>query len=300
MRYHNYRLKSKRIKQNIANYVMLFPAIAYILIFSFYPIFSGVIMSFNDVRITGASTFNGVANYEKVFADPAFWSALKNTFIFAFWNCFYGVFLSLAVAILLNEVRRTTMKKFIQTVIYLPNLLSWVVVGSSFVFLLSPTVGPVNQVLKSMGHDAINFFSEIGIARGLIIFINQWKITGYGVVIYLAALVGISQDQYEAAILDGAGRFEQIWYVTIPNLKNTILTMVMLNVTGMFQLFDPIYVLGNRITQPNTDVIMTYVYRTSLGKLRLGTGAAASVTLMVIALTFTLVTKKLTNYGSEE
>ena len=300
MRYHNYRLKSKRIKQNIANYVMLFPAIAYILIFSFYPIFSGVIMSFNDVRITGASTFNGVANYEKVFADPAFWSALKNTFIFAFWNCFYGVFLSLAVAILLNEVRRTTMKKFIQTVIYLPNLLSWVVVGSSFVFLLSPTVGPVNQVLKSMGHEAINFFSEIGIARGLIIFINQWKITGYGVVIYLAALVGISQDQYEAAILDGAGRFEQIWYVTIPNLKNTILTMVMLNVTGMFQLFDPIYVLGNRITQPNTDVIMTYVYRTSLGKLRLGTGAAASVTLMVIALTFTLVTKKLTNYGSED
>lgn len=300
MRYQNYRLKSKRIKQNIANYVMLFPAIAYILIFSFYPIFSGVIMSFNDVRITGASTFNGVANYEKVFADPAFWSALKNTFIFAFWNCFYGVFLSLAVAILLNEVRRTTMKKFIQTVIYLPNLLSWVVVGSSFVFLLSPTVGPVNQVLKSMGHEAINFFSEIGIARGLIIFINQWKITGYGVVIYLAALVGISQDQYEAAILDGAGRFEQIWYVTIPNLKNTILTMVMLNVTGMFQLFDPIYVLGNRITQPNTDVIMTYVYRTSLGKLRLGTGAAASVTLMVIALTFTLVTKKLTNYGSEE
>ena len=300
MRYHNYRLKSKRIKQNIANYVMLFPAIAYILIFSFYPIFSGVIMSFNDVRITGASTFNGVANYEKVFADPAFWSALKNTFIFAFWNCFYGVFLSLAVAILLNEVRRTTMKKFIQTVIYLPNLLSWVVVGSSFVFLLSPTVGPVNQVLKSMGNEAINFFSEIGIARGLIIFINQWKITGYGVVIYLAALVGISQDQYEAAILDGAGRFEQIWYVTIPNLKNTILTMVMLNVTGMFQLFDPIYVLGNRITQPNTDVIMTYVYRTSLGKLRLGTGAAASVTLMVIALTFTLVTKKLTNYGSEE
>ena len=300
MRYHNYRLKSKRIKQNIANYVMLFPAIAYILIFSFYPIFSGVIMSFNDVRITGASTFNGVANYEKVFADPAFWSALKITFIFAFWNCFYGVFLSLAVAILLNEVRRTTMKKFIQTVIYLPNLLSWVVVGSSFVFLLSPTVGPVNQVLKSMGHEAINFFSEIGIARGLIIFINQWKITGYGVVIYLAALVGISQDQYEAAILDGAGRFEQIWYVTIPNLKNTILTMVMLNVTGMFQLFDPIYVLGNRITQPNTDVIMTYVYRTSLGKLRLGTGAAASVTLMVIALTFTLVTKKLTNYGSEE
>ena len=298
MRYHNYRLKSKRIKQNIANYVMLFPAIAYILIFSFYPIFSGVIMSFNDVRITGASIFNGVANYEKVFADPAFWSALKNTFIFAFWNCFYGVFLSLAVAILLNEVRRTTMKKFIQTVIYLPNLLSWVVVGSSFVFLLSPTVGPVNQVLKSMGHEAINFFSEIGIARGLIIFINQWKITGYGVVIYLAALVGISQDQYEAAILDG--RFEQIWYVTIPNLKNTILTMVMLNVTGMFQLFDPIYVLGNRITQPNTDVIMTYVYRTSLGKLRLGTGAAASVTLMVIALTFTLVTKKLTNYGSEE
>ena len=300
MRYHNYRLKSKRIMQNVANYVMLFPAIAYILIFSFYPIFSGVIMSFNDVRITGASTFNGVANYEKVFADPAFWSALKNTFIFAFWNCFYGVFLSLAVAILLNEVRRTTMKKFIQTVIYLPNLLSWVVVGSSFVFLLSPTVGPVNQVLKSMGHEAINFFSEIGIARGLIIFINQWKITGYGVVIYLAALVGISQDQYEAAILDGAGRFEQIWYVTIPNLKNTILTMVMLNVTGMFQLFDPIYVLGNRITQPNTDVIMTYVYRTSLGKLRLGTGAAASVTLMVIALTFTLVTKKLTNYGSEE
>lgn len=292
--------KVKVIRSNCANYLMLLPAIAYILIFCFFPIFSGVVMSFHDVKITGASTFNKWDNYKVVFADSAFWSALKNTFIFAFWNCFLGVFLSLTVAVMLNEIRILITRKLIQTVIYLPNLLSWVVVGSSFAFLLSPTVGPVNLTLKSLGHEAINFFGEIGIARFLIIFINQWKITGYGVVIYLAALVGISQDQYEAAILDGADRFQQIWYVTIPNLKNTILTMVMLNVAGMFQLFDPIYVLGNRITQDNTDVVMTYIYRTSLGKIRLGTGSAASVTLMVIALAFTLVTKKLTGYGSEE
>ena len=292
--------KRRQIISNIPNYIMLFPAIAYIIVFCFYPIVSGLIMSFYDIKITGSRAFTGLANFNTIFADPNFWSALKNTFVFAFWNCVFGVLLSLAVAILLNEIRNIFAKRFIQTVIYLPNLLSWVVVGSSFMFLLSPTVGPVNKVLQAMGYEAVNFFSKTDIARGLIIFINQWKITGYGVIIYTAALVGISSDQYEAATLDGAGRFQQIWYVTIPNLKNTIITMVMLNVMGMFQLFDPIYVLSNRVTMGQTDVVMTYIYRTSLAKIRLGTGAAASAVLTVIALIFTLVTKKVTKFGFDD
>lgn len=292
--------KRRQVVSNIPNYIMLLPAVAYIIVFCFYPIVSGLIMSFYDIKITGSRTFTGLANFKAIFADPNFWAALKNTFVFAFWNCVFGVLLSLAVAILLNEIRNIIAKRFIQTIIYLPNLLSWVVVGSSFMFLLSPTVGPVNKVLQAMGYEAINFFSKTDIARGLIIFINQWKITGYGVIIYTAALVGISSDQYEAATLDGASRFQQIWYVTIPNLKNTIITMVMLNVMGMFQLFDPIYVLSNRVTMGQTDVVMTYIYRTSLAKIRLGTGAAASAVLTVIALAFTLATKKITKFGFED
>lgn len=279
---------------------MLAPALIYIIVFGFYPILSGLKMSFYDIKLVGAGKFIGFNNFKTIFKDPYFWSALKNTFVFAFWNCLLGVFLSLIVAILLNEIRKIIVKRFVQTVIYLPNLLSWVVVGSSFMFLLSPTVGPVNQILQKLGHEAIYFFGETSIARALLIFINQWKITGYGVVIYMAALVGISSDQYEGAMLDGADRFQQIWYITIPNLKGTIMTMLMLNVMGMFQLFDPIYVMSNRITMNQTDVMMTYIYRTSLGKAKLGPGAAASAILTVIALVFTLITKKVTNYGFDD
>lgn len=299
----NKRIKfpdKQKMVLNIPNYIMLAPAIIYIVVFGFYPVISGVKMSFYDIKLVGGGTFIGLGNFKKLIQDPAFWSALKNTFIFAFWNCLLGVVLSLAVAILLNEIRKIIVRRLVQTVIYLPNLLSWVVVGSSFMFLLSPTVGPVNQILQKFGQEAIYFFGETSIARALIIFINQWKITGYGVVIYMAALVGISTDQYECATLDGANRFQQIWYITIPNLQGTIMTMLMLNVMGMFQLFDPIYVMSNRITQSQTDVLMTYIYRTSLGKAKLGPGAAASTILMLIALAFTLVTKKITNYGVDD
>ena len=291
----------KEIRKNTAIYLMLLPAIFYLLIFCYYPIVDGIEMSFRDVVINSSEkNYIGWENYQTIFQDKYFWSALRNTFIFAFWNCFLGVALSGLCAVMLNEIRRPFTRRFIQTSIYLPNLLSWVVVGSSFMFMLSPTVGPVNQILQMCGQESFYFFGDIPSSRFLLIFINQWKITGYGVIIYMAAIIGISSEQYEAAIIDGVNRFQQIVYITIPNISNTIKVMLMLNIMGMFQLFDPIYILSNRITQNNTDVIMTYVYRTSLAKIDLGPGAAASVFISIIALIFTLVAKKMTKFGFEE
>lgn len=291
----------KEMKKHIAIYFMLLPAVLYLIIFCYYPIFGGIEMSFRDVLInSNEKNYIGFENYRNIFNDKYFWSAFRNTFIFAFWNCLLGVVLSGVTAIMLNEIRSSLTRRFIQTSIYLPNLLSWVVVGSSFMFMLSPTVGPVNQIIQMCGKEPFYFFGDISIARFLIIFINQWKITGYGVIIYMAAIIGISSEQYEAAIIDGVSRFQQIVYITIPNLSNTIKVMLMLNVMGMFQLFDPIYILSNRITQNNTDVVMTYIYRTSLAKIDLGPGAAASVFISVIALVFTLISKKITKFGLEE
>ena len=291
----------KEIKKNVPIYIMLLPAIIYIFVFCYYPIVNGVEMSFRKVALnSNLKNYIGFENYNTIFQDVYFWYALRNTFIFAFWNCFLGVVFSGFVAILLNEIRRIATRRTIQTVIYLPNLLSWVVVGSAFIFMLSPTIGPINQLLRSLGYDPYYFFGSTDTIRSLIIFINQWKITGYGVIIYMAALIGIPSEQYEAAVIDGANRFQQIFYVTIPGLANTITVMLMLNVMGMFQLFDPIYILSNNITRDQIDVLMTYIYRTSLAKIRLGPGAAASVIISIIALIFTLGAKKLTKFGFEK
>lgn len=290
------------MKKNIVIYLMLLPTVVYFIIFSYYPLISAIEMSFRKVIIYNSDKiYIGFDNYKTIFNDVSFWDAFQNTFIFAFWNCFLGVVLPCIVAIMLNEIRHRLVRSLVQTTIYLPTLWSWVVVGSAFTFMLSPNIGPINQLSHLLGLPSnFNYFNNIDIARGLIIFINQWKITGFGVIIYMAAIVGISMEQYEAGTIDGANRFQQIIFITIPNISNTIKVMFMLNIMGMFQLFDPIYVLTNRVTQNHTDVLMTYIYRTALGKMQLGTGAAASVVILFIALIFTLIAKRLTKFGFED
>lgn len=294
------RAKFKQAYLSKEMYLMLLPAVLYLIIFVFYPIVKGVTISLQDFTFINDSKFIGFDNYQRMlFQEKDFWRAFQNTLIFAFWNAFLGVVLPCLLSIMLCELRGSMFKKFTQTMLYLPNLFSWVIVGSTFMFLLSPTVGPVNYLVKIMGNEPIYFFGKPEWARTLIIFLNQWKITGFGIIIYLATLVGIPPEQYEAAEIDGANRFQKVLYVTIPSLKNTVKVMIMLNIMGMFLLFDPIYVLQNPITMQETDVLMTYIYRTSITKLDLSYGAAVSVFISVIALVMTLIAKKLTGYGIE-
>ncbi len=294
------RAKLKQAYLSKEMYLMLLPAVLYLIIFVFYPIVKGITISLQDFTFINDSKFIGFDNYRRMlFQEKDFWRAFQNTLIFAFWNAFLGVVLPCLLAIMLCELQGSLFKRFTQTMLYLPNLFSWVIVGSTFMFLLSPTVGPVNYLVKAMGHEPVYFFGKPELARTLIIFLNQWKITGFGIIIYLATLVGIPPEQYEAAEIDGANRLQKVLYITVPSLKNTVKVMVMLNIMGMFLLFDPIYVLQNPITMQETDVLMTYIYRTSITKLDLSYGSSVSVFISVIALIMTLIAKKLTGYGVE-
>lgn len=294
------QIRLKKTTSNLALYSMLLPTLIYLAVFVFYPLVRGIPMSFQNFSFVGASKWVGLANYIKMFKDAEFWRAFQNTMYFALWNTVLGVVLPCALSIMLCEFKSPKLKSFTQTVLYLPNLFSWVVIGSTFMLLLSPTVGAVNYIIKLCGYEPIYFFGKTNIARPLILFINQWKITGFGIIIYLAALVSISPELFEAASIDGAGRFQKIRLITIPCLKNTVKVMIMLNVMGMFLLFDPIYVLGNPITLRETDVLMTYIYRTSITKMNLSYGATVSVFISLIALTATLIVKKISHFGLEE
>ena len=287
-------------KRNRAHYVMLAPVVIYLLTFVYWPIIRGAVMSFQDFTFINDSAFIGITHYRAMFRDRDFWNALGNSLTFAFFNVILGVFLSCLLAIMLNEIAGKFFRNFTQTIIYIPNLFSWVVVGSAFLMLLSPSTGSFNYLLVFFGIEPIYFFGKANYSKFLIIFINQWKVCGSGVIIYMAAIVGISHEQFEAAQIDGANRLQKILHVTAPNLSNAVKVMTMLNIMGMLMLFDPIYVLQNPITLRANDVLTTYIYRTGINKLNLGYGAAVSMAICVLTLAITLTAKRLIRYGLED
>ncbi len=281
-------------------YLMLLPTIVYLSIFTYYPVLKGIEISLMDFRFVGNSEFIGFDNYARIFQDSEFYRAFGNTIVFALWNTILGVVLPAGLAILLNEIKHTGFQRTIQTIIYLPNLFSWVVIGTIFFFLLSPTVGPVNVLIKALGGEPIYFFGNTDWAKPLYIFINQWKSAGFGLIIFLASIVSIDLSLYEAAKIDGASRVQRIFYITIPSLFNTFKVVLMLNVMGMMLLFDQIYVMSNPVVKENVDVIMTYLYRVGITRLDLGFGAAASMIILVITLAFTILVMRLTKFGTEQ
>jgi len=174
--------------------------------------------------------------------------------------------ISVIVALLINEIYTLKLKKVVQTVIYLPHFLSWVVVASIFMIILSPQGGFVNQILTGTGlvKEPIYFLAERKWWRPAYYFIGRWKETGWGTIIYLATLTGISPELYEAASIDGANRFKQTLYITIPSLMNTVIIVLILNLAKVLNLFESVFVLYNPLVYEVADVLQTYVYRLAL------------------------------------
>lgn len=288
-------------KNNISLYLMLLPAVAFLLLFVYYPFVSGIRLAFMDVNlVTNSSEFVGISHFIKLFNDRDFKIALLNTVIFGVINVALGIILPAGMALLLNEVRSPRSKKFFQVIIYLPSLFSWVVIGAMFQLLLSPTTGPVNTLIQKLGGEPIYFFAKPEIAKLLFILLAHWKGVGYGVIVYLAAITGIDPTLYEAAELDGAGRWSKMLHVTLPGIFSTTKTMFMFAVIGILSLFDQVLVLNNGIINEKVNVVMTYIYGTGIQQLKLGYAAAASLVTGVITLVLTLSSKKALKFGFEE
>lgn len=270
------------LRNNYSLYIMLLPALAFLLIYKFLPLY-GMVIAFKDFNIFLSdnafvsivkSPWVGFSHFNRLFSNPEFFSVLKNTLVLSFYKIIFLFPLPILLAILLNELRGKYFKKITQTILYMPHFLSWVVIFGLFFTLLSSD-GVVNTFLSRMSINEVAFFTDPSIFRGLLVFTDGWKDIGWNTIVYLAALTSIDESQYEAAIIDGANRFKQILYITIPNLLPIIALMLTMRLSSVLNAgYEQILVMYNPAVYSSADIIQTYVYRIGLGQMDFSLGTA--------------------------
>lgn len=283
-------------------YLMFLPVFIFVLLFNYLPML-GVRYAFYDYKSVGEPVFVGFKHFATLLKKDAFLSAFTNTIEISVIKLLLNTFVAVIISLLLNEIFNLKAKKFLQTLIYLPHFLSWVVTASIFQLILSPYgEGLVNAVLISVGvlekGQGIYFLADKTWWRPVYYIINMWKDTGWGTILYLATLAGISPDLYEAAQIDGANRFERIRFITMPSLANTIITVLILNLAKIMNLFESVFVLYNPAVYDKADVIQTYIYRQTFGQGMPNYGYTTAVGLInsVVACVLVLVC----NYASKK
>lgn len=250
-------------------YVMALPVLVFITLFNYLPMYF-IKYSFYDYRMAQEPVFVGLKHFEKLFKKQEFIQAFINTFELSIVKLLLNTFMAVIISLLLNEMKNLKAKKAVQTLIYLPHFMSWVVTASVFRLILSPTnEGLVNSLLVSLGviskDEMIYFLADEKWWKPVYYIINIWKDTGWGTIIYLATLSGISPDLYEAAQIDGANRWNQMRFITLPSLANTIITVLILNLAKIMNLFESVFVLYNSAVISVSDVCQTYIYRQTFG-----------------------------------
>ncbi|PZE21574.1 ABC transporter permease subunit [Paenibacillus xerothermodurans] len=278
-------------------YLMMLPVLGYFILFSYYPLMRGLIISFENFRLIGSRPFVGLQNYMTVVNDSAFWEALRNTLLIGGGSLLLGFIMPILLALSLNEVLSTWFKKVTQMVVYLPHLFSWVVVGGMWIMMLSPDTGIVNQILLILGADKpVGFMSSSVYSRWVMILSSVWKEMGFTCILYLAAIVSINPSLYEAARNDGAGRFQLVRFVTLPSLVTTMKVVIMLNVLSILRMFDQIFVMRNGAIAKQVDVIMMYTYQKGILEFKVGIATAAGFLVILATLILTFITRAVIRY----
>lgn len=290
----------QRMRGHLWLYVMILPVIVYFCMFVYYPLVQGVISSFQEFKLLGGAQWVGTENYTTVWNDARFWQVVRNTLLIGGGILAFGFLPPIFLALGLNEVRNLIFEKAAQTSVYLPHLFSWVVIGGMWIYLLSPSGGLVNELLGLVGVGPVRFLTNDTWARSVMIVLPIWKDMGYSAIIYLASITAISPVLYEAARIDGASRFQQMYQITMPLLKPTMKVVFMLNILGLLRIFDQIYVMRNGVIRNAVDVIMTYVYDTGIQKYQLGFASAISVLVLLATLVMTALVWKITGFGRED
>lgn len=244
-------------------YLMVFPGVLYFLLFKYAPMW-GLLMSFKDYQpYLGffGSKWVGLKHFERLFHDPVFWMLLKNTLILAGYNILFFFPAPIILSLILNEVRREAFKRVVQTIIYVPHFVSWVVVvGIAYTFFTIDG-GLVNEAIAAWGGTKVNFLVSADWFRTMITLEVIWKETGWGTIIFLAALSGVDPQLYEAARMDGAGRLRQLWHVTLPAIRSTIVILFILRLgTFLDTGFEQIFLMLNSMNREVGEVFDTYVY----------------------------------------
>ncbi|SDC13064.1 carbohydrate ABC transporter membrane protein 1, CUT1 family [Paenibacillus sp. UNCCL117] len=275
-------------------FLMLLPVLLYYLIFEYGPLY-GAQIAFKDYRIRDGimgSPWVGFKHFHYLFtASPDFMRIMRNTLLLSFYHIVFGFPAPIVLALLFNEVRSRVFKRVTQTISYLPHFLSWVVLGGLLITILSPTTGVVNQLLALVGIDPIYFLGDPEYFRFTLVVSSIWKEIGWGTIIYLAALAGVDPSLYEAAVVDGAGRWKQIMHITLPGIVPVITIMFIFRIGAVLNAgFDQVLNLYSPNTYSVGDILDTYVYRAGLTQLQYSLTAAVGLFKNVVAFTLVLLT----------
>ncbi|MNO33454.1 putative multiple-sugar transport system permease YteP [compost metagenome] len=276
-------------------YLMILPAVVLLFLFSYIPM-AGVQVAFKDFHIGGTiwnSEWVGLENFSFL-QDDQFWVVVKNTIWIALLKFVFGFPAPIMLALLINEVRNNTFKRFVQSISYLPHFFSWIVVAYILQSLLTLDGGLVNQLIVNMGGDPVFFMGSTQWFRPMIVASGLWKEVGWNTILYLAAITTIDPQLYEAAKVEGAGRMAQIRHITLPGMMPTISIVLILSMPSLITVgMDQIYPLMNPANQPVADVLDTYILRSGLQQGYFGMATAVGLLSSVISLILVLITNQL-------
>ncbi len=250
-----------------ALYFITIPGILYFIVFKYLPLM-GSVMAFQEYNIfkgfTG-SPFVGLDQFRRMFTYTEFLRILENTVLIGLYDILFAFPVPIILALLLNELRKVLYKRILQTIVYLPHFLSWVIIGGIMIGILSPTTGIVNQVLNAFGLKSIYFLGEDSYIRSILVGTGIWKDSGWGTIVYLAALASVNPELYEAARMDGANRWRQTLSITIPAILPTITIMFLLHIGNFLDFgFERVFVFVNSLNEHKGDILDTYIYRVGL------------------------------------
>lgn len=284
-------MKNTTLKKQLPLHLMILPGFVILLIFSYIPM-AGIVIAFQKFipakGLFGDQKWIGLDNFRYVLDLPNFGSVIWNTIYIAVWKIILGLIIPIIFAILLNEVTHNGLKRSVQTLIYLPHFLSWVVLGGILIDILSPSDGIVNKFIQLLGFEPIFFLGDNKWFQGTMVVTETWKEFGYGTIIYLAAITGIDPSLYEAARIDGASRWKQILNITLPGMRMVIVLLMVLNLGNLLNAgFDQIFNLYSPPVYETGDIIDTFVYR--IGLLDAQYGVATAVGLFKSVVSFTLI-----------
>lgn len=277
-------------------YLLLLPGLLYFAIFKYVPMLyiTAAFKNYNVLKGLWESPWIGWQNFKLFFDGVYFSQIIGNTILISLYKLVFSFPAPIILALMLNAVTSSGFKRTIQTLTYLPHFLSWVIIYGLLVAFLAPGSGLVNQLLTAFHLDRISFLTEPGLIRTLIVSTDIWQSVGWGAIIYLAALTGIDPSLYEAATVDGASRWRQLWSVTLPGIRNVIVLMLILRLSAILDVgFDQIYIMMNPLNQENADVIETWVYRVGMQEGRIGLATAVGLFKSVIGFVLVLGANRL-------
>lgn len=300
------RMRKKKwaqIRKNKLLYLMVLPGVLYFIIFKYVPM-GGLIIAFQDYQpflgILG-SPFVGMKHFIRLFTEDTFLMLMRNTLTIFGMNIVFSFPFPILLAILLNELQNARFKKAIQTVIYLPHFMSWVIVVSLFYVLLTTEGGVINNIIESMGGEKISFLTNSAWLRPMYIFQGIWKGAGWGTIVYLAAITNVDEQLYEAADMDGANKFRKMWHITLPAIRPTIITLLILKIGDILELgFEHMFLLMNGLNRNVAEIFDTFVYTAGIQNGQFSYSTAVGLFKGLVGLILVVLANKLAAKFGEE